>query len=77
MTSVMPVRPPLFAAEEPLPKRRRGGDDDNEDDWGSNYEPTEPGGDKPIAEEDLNELFNDAETPPVEASPRRGQVHQS
>ncbi len=73
----MPVRPSLHVADEPLPKRRRGGDDDSEDDWGSNYEPTEPGGDKPIAEEDLNELFNDAETPPVEASPRRGQVHQS
>ncbi len=58
MTSVKPVRPPLFAAEEPLPKRRRGGEDAGEDGWRSDYEPTERGGDEPVVnEEDLDELF--------------------
>ena len=84
MTSVKPARPPLFAAEEPLPKRRRGGEDAGEDGWRSDYEPTERGGDEPVVnEKDLDELFanEDApkrdETTADEAAPQRDQVHQS
>ena len=72
MTSVTPVRPPLFAAEEPLPKRPRDGDDEGEDERDVDYEATDPGGDEPVADhEDLNidALFDDEKAPQQEQVP--------
>ena len=73
MTNMMPVRPPLFAAEESPPKRRRNGDaSDSDGGDDSCFMGTDVEDERwpDAGKDDLNELFADA----VEKTDTTGEV---